>query len=940
MTVTLTRQPSAVIVPGTRVKKAWLVTLLNEIIDGIEEGGGADGPSLTDLINHKRIRPGDGKELFASTYAGEGNTLTDAVGTQTINADGKVLRLVGQNIVAAREAVRIEPLRIYRARAAFRRAVNSTDPDNDAVELCIAWLDGNKAVQSVEAVNSIGNASVGGGRYILTQYIATADDGQIVQTVAPAGAIYARVFVKAFGFDGQLDVEVVSLEDVTEQAAQAITDESLAQAIQAATDAENARDEAEGFRDDAAAFAAGLFNWAIPFLGFKTAAQLALLSPAAGDRYVLTDGAHANEGAEYISGAWHYSGGPEVDQVALIVDSFGDGINHFFNSTSWEEDSASKESFQYAVDARPANVSDALRRAGPWITDFGADPSGTGTAEAIIAAVQAAREYGVNKVFVPGRFWVDDRITYNVSGNSGEDYGFPDNMELIGVGPKSRNATFGADEPGFIYSGGGSLFDTRNPNGTAFVGGWKFRNLKIGQSNANADIFRVGMLDLSGSLYTPTNSAGNPCFTASLHWDDVVILGGHGPGDGIQMCKVFDSSINDLCVIREHRRGLWAKGCDRITVAGAFESNGRHIHQEQINTFGNTMRIDCRQFSVTDPGSTSEFRYLVYDTGRGTQVICGLLEDANARAMFYLGGIHGSIIDPYFGSPLPMFELKAGALNYSLIDPKGPIGGIGAPIVEGPADPNIGSQAADYGMNIINGPRYVVDAIGRTSRIRFDGVTPNLPDWRGEGAPILFPNSGGRYPRLYVDADPKMNRAMNNDGEGFTNGGLSGLDAYAGTRSGYGMELDPPVGGVSYAMNVHLVCGIHFQPADWIRFGLRSKRGAGSQTGNFDFHIRKNGAFDGTSGASGTIVTGTNFDVDWYDFQLSGYAAGDNCHLSFINGSDKRIIIDCLDIFITEDRIVDFAAAASYADLAAARADVQALAAHINKYLGTVRTRI
>lgn len=168
-------------------------------------------------------RPGDGARAFTfvaslAALAGEADALAPLDGSKiAFAAAGGVVRLVGQGILAAREAEPIEPGRIREVRAAFRRRANASDPSNDTVRAGLLWLDQTKNPMPGPAfavVADLDTLTTSSGRQEVRAYVA-ASAGEGVTIVAPAGAAYFRRFVYNFGLDGQTDVETLAGTDVT-----------------------------------------------------------------------------------------------------------------------------------------------------------------------------------------------------------------------------------------------------------------------------------------------------------------------------------------------------------------------------------------------------------------------------------------------------------------------------------------------------------------------------------------------------------------------------------------------------------------------------------------------------------------------------------------------------------------------------------------------------
>ena len=168
-------------------------------------------------------RPGDGIRAFTfvsslAQLGGEADALAP-LGSSLIAfaAGGGVVRLVGQGILAAREAEPLEPGRIREVRAAFRRRANASDPSNDTIRTGVLWLDQAKSPlpgPAFSVVTDLDSLTTASGRQEVKAYIA-ASAGEGITIVAPAGAAYFRRFVFNFGFDGVTDVETLAGTDVT-----------------------------------------------------------------------------------------------------------------------------------------------------------------------------------------------------------------------------------------------------------------------------------------------------------------------------------------------------------------------------------------------------------------------------------------------------------------------------------------------------------------------------------------------------------------------------------------------------------------------------------------------------------------------------------------------------------------------------------------------------
>lgn len=123
-------------------------------------------------------------------------------------------------ILARKGMFAIEPDRIYRLRAVLRRRVNVPGGENDDIHFTIAWYDYLKVplISPVATIAEVlSSLTTADGR---TELEATVSRTQFagVDMIAPASARYLRPYVQVYGGTHQTDVEVISVEDATEQA--------------------------------------------------------------------------------------------------------------------------------------------------------------------------------------------------------------------------------------------------------------------------------------------------------------------------------------------------------------------------------------------------------------------------------------------------------------------------------------------------------------------------------------------------------------------------------------------------------------------------------------------------------------------------------------------------------------------------------------------------
>jgi hypothetical protein len=200
--------------------------------------------SLSALIPRYPERAGDARALFSTALTGDplARAIISAGVVEAVSGLGTVLRIRGQDTddvsgyisIAPRIAAAIYPGRTYRVTYRLRRAVDPTDPANNAVELRWQNLNHNKASVSNVRLSDILTPTVADGDLTFSFLIGKAGaPGDLVYTIPPT-AIYGLPELRIYG-NGQ-ETYVISIdapEDVTDQIAGGADVTALADRVEA-----------------------------------------------------------------------------------------------------------------------------------------------------------------------------------------------------------------------------------------------------------------------------------------------------------------------------------------------------------------------------------------------------------------------------------------------------------------------------------------------------------------------------------------------------------------------------------------------------------------------------------------------------------------------------------------------------------------------------------
>lgn len=170
-------------------------------------------------------RPGDAPlrytfVLSSSSLGGGRDSLPFVPDALLANGDrGRVLRVLGPGIVAARVPSPIEVGRLYRTRYVLQRRVNPADPTGDASICGLVYLDQSlRVLGDIVPVRTYPALITANGRQECEALI-SASPGLGAPVSAPfhppAAARFMLPVVALYGPDGMTDVEVLAIDDVT-----------------------------------------------------------------------------------------------------------------------------------------------------------------------------------------------------------------------------------------------------------------------------------------------------------------------------------------------------------------------------------------------------------------------------------------------------------------------------------------------------------------------------------------------------------------------------------------------------------------------------------------------------------------------------------------------------------------------------------------------------
>lgn len=131
-----------------------------------------------------------------------------------VTGRGDVVRLSAPDaILSERSLIAMAPETVTEVVAIVRRIVNTSDPNGDTVRIAVRWLDATFAALGSDVIDDVVlTVEMGAWRGSAT-ISREVDLG--ADLIAPASAVYARLYVQPFGSGGQTDVETLGHQDCT-----------------------------------------------------------------------------------------------------------------------------------------------------------------------------------------------------------------------------------------------------------------------------------------------------------------------------------------------------------------------------------------------------------------------------------------------------------------------------------------------------------------------------------------------------------------------------------------------------------------------------------------------------------------------------------------------------------------------------------------------------
>jgi hypothetical protein len=160
-------------------------------------------------------RPGGSPTAFAPRALGTlDNVGSFGPGDAVSTSLGQALKVQGAGLVAPRATVPVDPDLIYVLRARFWRLSDVLDPNNNAVDVGIQWLDAADGDAGRTVLHRESNLRQQDGPQTLTFRVPSEVDALPI-IAAPKGAVSWRPYLQTYGADGATAVGLLGVSDAT-----------------------------------------------------------------------------------------------------------------------------------------------------------------------------------------------------------------------------------------------------------------------------------------------------------------------------------------------------------------------------------------------------------------------------------------------------------------------------------------------------------------------------------------------------------------------------------------------------------------------------------------------------------------------------------------------------------------------------------------------------
>lgn len=222
------------------------------------------------LVAGHSIYPGYSRTLYTSATTGPPESAPTITGVTYATSDsGRVARVTRESVIAPVARSPVEPGLVEFASFAVRRQQDARDPDNDAVQFAVRWLDRNFAPISTSIIETLSLRVSDGIVSRTTIFADAAGDG--IDLVYPAGTVYVVPYVEVYGISHVTDVIRIGRGP-----ADGLT--AAGKAIEASAHAQDASDAA----DDASVSAGQSADSAVSAAGSASDAQTLVQQATAG----------------------------------------------------------------------------------------------------------------------------------------------------------------------------------------------------------------------------------------------------------------------------------------------------------------------------------------------------------------------------------------------------------------------------------------------------------------------------------------------------------------------------------------------------------------------------------------------------------------------------------------------------------------------------------